>query len=330
MQSMALGTVRALWAWLGFMFGAAFVFVDRVLAFEDRAPSKTVAIVVPMADRAWLTADEEVSLRHLRHYLAPYDKFLIAPRRRRLRLDGMRTVEFSRKYFGFADAHNHLLYRLRFWLRFREYKYVLMYHLDALVFRDELLKWCETDVDYIGAPFLHCEDSPWVTRPRVGNGGFALMKVNSMIRVLCARWRRDPHKVWNDVFQRNRSCWKPLERVVKFFMAAGEAPRRDAGWHELARTETKDLHNDLFWSDHAAEYVNDFAVASFEEGLRFSFEVAPSRCYELNGRQLPFGCHAWTRYDRGFWEPYLLPDGATDGRHCEPPPTRQEECAEQR
>jgi hypothetical protein len=34
--------------------------------------------------------------------------------------------------------------------------------------------------------------------------------------------------------------------------------------------------------------------------------VAPRLCFELNGRKLPFGCHAWQRYDRGFWEPYLL------------------------
>jgi hypothetical protein len=51
--------------------------------------------------------------------------------------------------FGSADAHNHLLY-LRFWKQFSEYKYTLMCHLDALVFRDELLTWCATDVDYIG------------------------------------------------------------------------------------------------------------------------------------------------------------------------------------
>jgi hypothetical protein len=27
--------------------------------------------------------------------------------------------------------------------------------------------------------------------------------------------------------------------------------------------------------------------------------------YELNGHELPFGCHAWERYDRAFWEEQL-------------------------
>jgi hypothetical protein len=26
----------------------------------------------------------------------------------------------------------------------------------------------------------------------------------------------------------------------------------------------------------------------------------------MNGGNMPFGCHAWERYDRRFWEPHLL------------------------
>jgi hypothetical protein len=56
----------------------------------------------------------------------------------------------------------------------------------------------------------------------------------------------------------------------------------------------------------AAKYYPDFNVASVEEGLRFAFEVAPKECFELNNLTLPFGCHAWPKYDRDFWKPYLL------------------------
>ena len=42
------------------------------------------------------------------------------------------------------------------------------------------------------------------------------------------------------------------------------------------------------------------------EALEFSFELAPRYCFMMNGRRLPFGCHAWFRYDREFWEPFLL------------------------
>jgi Protein of unknown function (DUF5672) len=40
-------------------------------------------------------------------------------------------------------------------------------------------------------------------------------------------------------------------------------------------------------------------VATVEDALQFSFETCPRECFEMNGRRLPFGCHAW-EYDRAF------------------------------
>jgi len=40
--------------------------------------------------------------------------------------------------------------------------------------------------------------------------------------------------------------------------------------------------------------------------VSFSFEVGPKHCFEKNNQTLPFGCHAWAKYDREFWKPYLL------------------------
>jgi hypothetical protein len=308
-----LAAARTLWTWLEVGYGAMCRLLDRVFPFERCAPSKTVAIVVPVSDREQLTQDEQISLRHLWRYLAPYDKFLIAPKGRNLRFDGMQTIGFSRKYFGSPHAHNQLLYMTRFWEKFRDYKYVLMYQLDALVFRDELLMWCATEVDYLGAPFLHCEDSPWVTSPRVGNGGFALMKVDSVLRVLHARRRKEPHTYWSDLVARNRRYLKPLKRLARVVSRTADATADGPGWREIVKLESRDFANDLFWSDRAVEYISDFKVASFEEGLRFAFEVAPRTCYAMNGHRLPFGCHAWGRYDRSFWEPYLLDDDCVGG-----------------
>jgi hypothetical protein len=66
-------------------------------------------------------------------------------------------------------------------------------------------------------------------------------------------------------------------------------------------------HEDLFWSFGAPSLQPDFRIASVDEALGFAFEVEPRRAYELAGRRLPFGCHAWAKYDRAFWEPHLLP-----------------------
>jgi hypothetical protein len=40
----------------------------------------SVAVVVPAYNRAQFTPDEEISFRHLDHYLGRYDKFLVVPR----------------------------------------------------------------------------------------------------------------------------------------------------------------------------------------------------------------------------------------------------------
>lgn len=42
--------------------------------------TKEVAIVVPLSDRKDLTPEEEISYRHLMHYLGGYDKYMLAPR----------------------------------------------------------------------------------------------------------------------------------------------------------------------------------------------------------------------------------------------------------
>ena len=68
-------------------------------------------------------------------------------------------------------------------------------------------------------------------------------------------------------------------------------------------------NEDRFWSDQARLIYPDFKVCSVESGLQFGFDEEPAYCFEQNGRKLPFGCHGWYKYDRQFWEPYLLKDG---------------------
>jgi hypothetical protein len=67
-----------------------------------------------------------------------------------------------------------------------------------------------------------------------------------------------------------------------------------------------EAHEDLFWSFDARRFLPEFRIASVEEALGFAFEVEPRQAFELAGGKLPFGAHAWARYDREFWEPYLL------------------------
>ncbi len=269
--------------------------------------TKTVAVFVPGYTRAEFTADEEISLRHLEHFLGKYDKYLVVPQSLEIRRPGFHLKRFDDSFFGSAIANIRLMLSPAFYESFIDYKYILEYQLDALVLSDQLLEWCATDLDYIGAPWLKCEDSPWVENPRVGNGGFSLRKVESFLNVIYSnRYSIDPESYWNSFCQGKSKYLQYLNlprRYLKRLTLFNGAKREMAQWY-LRGDGTR--NEDNFWSDEAIRFYPEFKVASLETGLRFAFEVAPRLCFEMNQRQLPFGCHAWPRYDRAFWEPYLL------------------------
>ena len=266
-----------------------------------------VAVVVPGYNRAQFTEDEEISFRHLEHYLGRYDKFLVVPQSLSIERPGFHIQRFADSYFGSAIANARLMLSPTFYEAFGKYRYILIYQLDALVFSDQLLEWCATDLDYIGAPWLPCADSPWVGTPRVGNGGFSLRKIPSFLRVLASdRYWIDPEVYWQRVAAGKPWYTRWMHRPRKWFKHIKRfngVKRQVDQWH-LRPDGTK--NEDHFWSDDAVRYDPQFKVASFDVGLRFAFEVNPRHCFELNKLRLPFGCHAWPRYDRSFWEPHLL------------------------
>lgn len=278
---------------------------------RKRPPSKRVAIVVPMSARAELTPDEEISMRHLMHYLGNYDIYLIAPPGIQFDFEGCKVMRFPEKYFGSAAAHGRLLYAPFFFKAFEDYEYILFYHLDSLAFSDRLLEWCDTGLDYVGPPWLKCDASPWVEKERVGNGGFALLKVESILKVLYNRHRENPSTYWLDMFSRNGRRLRPVIRILEalHLVFPGSrlvrAPLID--WEAMENPEKSMRQVDIFWSDIAFDFLPSFKVASLEEGLRFAFETTPRTCFERNGNEMPFGCHAFARYDRAFWEPHILP-----------------------
>ena len=65
------------------------------------------------------------------------------------------------------------------------------------------------------------------------------------------------------------------------------------------------INEDHYWGHVLAAFFSDFNVAPVNDAIRFSFEVNPTLLYKMNNGQLPFGCHAWERYDPEFWLPFI-------------------------
>ena len=71
-------------------------------------PKKLVAIVTPVA-RFPVTADEEVSLRHLRKYLGAFDRYIIGQRALPREFSDFALKRFPPRYFTDRLAYNRLM-----------------------------------------------------------------------------------------------------------------------------------------------------------------------------------------------------------------------------
>jgi len=203
---------------------------------------------------------------------------------------------FPDNYFENISSYNKLLLSDFFYKRFSDYKYILLYQLDALVFKDKLKYWCEFNYDFIGAPIFENWTDPQKTFKFMNgqNGGFCLRNVQSALIVL----RRI------NMFDKiRRMCasnylFTQIVRVLSPFYSVTNITLLNA-------MINYNRNEDCFWSMLAPGAFRDFIVPRPEIAMKFSFEVNPSYLYKMNDNKLPFGCHAWGVYEPEFWEPIL-------------------------
>ncbi len=239
-----------------------------------------VAVVIPIY-QASITGAERASLQQCMNVLGHYPVIIAKPESLDLsalqqEYPALTFQSFGNQYFTGVDAYNRLMVSIDFYKTFTAYEYILIYQLDAFVFRDELREWCAKGYDYIGAPSLHQPEydilpaekardfaNALSTQRVVLNGGLSLRKIPSFLRYLRIYNMFYPAWVGNEdmLFCQEATRLKPM----KLFMKLPQWP----------------------------------------EALRFSFEKSPAASYELTDHHLPFACHAWERYDPAFWTPFI-------------------------
>jgi hypothetical protein len=264
-----------------------------------------VKVVIPIY-RATISGDEEISLATIRATFRSERICFLAPAL--LGLDGIvhegEGVErFPDEYFQGIAGYNRLLTSSIFYERFLRDEWILICQLDCLVFRDELQAWIDKKYDYIAPPwFVKFLETPELGLWRVGNGGFSLRNVRSALRVLHKKiprgfyYPKHGSSPWETTYpDPERGMY---ERLLPWFVKYNPLWRWVTIEEELRRFPRNE---DLFWAMEAPKFDPAFRVASAEEALPFAFEMSPRWCYEQNGNQLPFGCHAWARYDKAFW-----------------------------
>ena len=256
---------------------------------RTKKSQKNVAILIPFY-RNSLTEYEQISLSQCIKVLKKYDIIFFCPEGLTIqnikKKYGISHIEwFERENFISTETYSRLLLTREFYQRFINYKFILIYQLDAFVFEDRLLDWCDTNQDYIGAPWIgeSWPDSvmPGAKKPLwannslfqslffkkenlVGNGGFSLRKVSRSISAL-------------KLLGRYASTWPTNE--------------------------------DIFWSIFVPNLLPFFKVPDMKTAASFSLELQPRKGFVLNGEVLPFGCHAWEKWDLEFWRPHFKNQG---------------------
>ena len=240
-------------------------------------PEPSVAVLIPIYQTN-LSETEQAALAQGVTVLGRYPMLLVKPEG--LAVDAilqefpvLGIESFPDRYFTGTDAYNQLLTSLDFYQRFADYEHILIYQLDAWVFRDELPYWCAQKHDYLGAPGLHrveydslsAEEAAHfaevLTNHRlVFNGGLSLRRVRAMIHYL---------KIYDFFYP----AWKGNEDML------------------FSREATRLLPMKPF-----------IKLPTWQQALRFAFEKSPAASYELTNHQLPFGCHAGERYAPDFWK----------------------------
>ncbi len=292
---------------------------------DDRSINPVVVIPVhkPMP-----TDWERTSLARCGVVLQGSEIIVLAPES--IRLDEYYEILPSAKELRVKDecmaslrAYNRLMIAAVIFRELQQYSHALIHEPDAIVVDDQLDYWCRQPYDFIGAPWFEgYRGAKSGARPiGVGNFGFSLLRVQGCLDALSSNAR------WFSGLDLRNAVARSIEDLLGG--RPHEARRRLAcAWQGVGQRgrlanayEIFPGNCDAFWGLVVPRVANGFRVAPVECAVCFAWEVQPRECAALTGYRLPFGLHAWGKYDPDFVLPLLarqgigFPDLGGLGRH---------------
>jgi hypothetical protein len=197
-------------------------------------------------------------------------------------------TSFDDSFFANVQGYNRLMLSADFYGEFIDYENILIHQLDAFVFRDELLDWCNRGYDYIG--------SPWIKD-----------KKRNIFKVIKKSIQYYIHTRYN-ILDNGLPTAKHLEYKVG---NGGFSLRRTKILHDLCISMADQIafynsnehhyyNEDIFWSVEVNRKSKLLKKPGYKKALRFSFEMYPQMALQLTKGKLPFGCHAWEK-ELDFW-----------------------------
>ena len=254
-----------------------------------------VAIIIPFY-RCTLSEYEIIALEQCEKVLHGYPKIAIKPQGLVLpetakKFNFSDTVSFEDKYFESIKGYNSLMLSELFYSTFLNYEFILIYQLDAFVFRDELNHWCSLGYDYIGAPWIRNKAYPHIFKEIASKFLFYIYTRFNILKNGVPHKKQLDNRVGNGGFS--------LRNVSKFHKLSKSM--RSNALKYLNRDEHQ-FNEDTFWSIEVNRNKKRLKIPSYKVGLKFSMEIFLERAFQINNNQLPFGCHAWDKHV-DFWRP---------------------------
>jgi hypothetical protein len=142
--------------------------------------------------------------------------------------------------------------------------------------------WCAKGYDYIGAPW---PDNSNLDRV-INNRRKPFFQV--CIWLLRLLGRKKDWRVGNGGFA--------LHHIKSSVNAIKKYGRALKSFH---------ANEDLFWGIFVPLSDFSFRVPDSLEAACFAIEQNPELLFELNNQRLPFGCHAWLKYNPEFWKQWI-------------------------
>jgi hypothetical protein len=264
-----------------------------------------VIICVPVY-KEFLSVNEKASYTQLIKTLKNYDITLVTHKKlvlkEYLKISKSRTVSvtyFDQAFFKDTNTYSKLLLSSKFYNAFENYQFILIYQLDAWVFKDELEYWCDKNYDYIGAPWFSNKHNKQDLSSfyGIGNGGLSLRKTSSHLKALNSFFTL---KSWGSLihtFLANRIGYTSIKNLLFDLTLRNFS-------HSLF-TSHQNINEDVFWSYIAKKKFTWYRVPNMIEASKFSFEINAELLFDANNAELPFGCHAWEIYDNDFWKKHI-------------------------
>ncbi|WP_394994764.1 DUF5672 family protein [Emticicia sp.] len=260
----------------------------------------SVCVIIPIYQEK-LSQTEKISLSQCIRVLGHYPITVVKPKSLNInylqeKYPQIMFENFDDPYFKSTLTYNRLLLSEEFYSRFLAYEYMLIYQLDAFVFRDELKEWCKKNYDYIGAPW------------RIE------IEFDSKIKELIWNFKKKI-AIWFDLKEELYGKYGPKEIIMKRSVGNGGfslrktkkllslIPKNQQKIDEyLEKVKEHPAYNeDMFWSIELNRYTPQLKIPDWRTALKFAVEHLPEKAYKLNAG-LPFGCHAWDIYETNFWK----------------------------